>query len=115
MAINFKKIAQKQTTISDLMNGRTKVNKPLSGVVHISEFDIVTDKKGQPYAICAVSDKEFINGGMVLTRIFSAIVEECGGDLDRARKDFAESEGLDVKLTKEQTSTGRTVVKVEVI
>lgn len=114
MAINFKKLAMKQTILSDIYEGRTKVDKE-NGDIHICDFDIVPGKKGEMFAVCAINDKQFINGGFVLTKIFTAIVDEYGGDLTEARKDFKESGGIRVRLEKSTTNNGNTITKVEVI
>lgn len=114
MAINFKKIAQEQTFISTIMEGRTKVEKT-DGVVTIYDFDIVPSKKGEAYAVCAISDKHFINGGYVLSKIFKAIVDEFEGDVDAAREDFRNSGGLKVRLEKSRTQDGKSITKVEVL
>ena len=114
MTINFKKIAQAQTTISEVMQGRQKVNKT-DGIFNITDFDIVSNTTGEAYAVCAISDTEFINGGFVLTKIFAAILEECGGNIDMARSEFAQSGGLRVKLKREKTRSGRDITTVEVL
>lgn len=114
MAINFKNIARKETVISDIMVNRRKVDKT-NGVVHINDFDIVSNTNGEAYAVCAIGDEEFINGGFVLTRVFSAIVEEYHGDIETARHDFREAGGLDVKLTRKKTKGNRDITTVEVM
>lgn len=114
MSFNFKKIAQQETTISDIMQGRTKVQKS-DGTVHIEDFDIVSNTKGEAYAICAINDSHFINGGFVLSRVFTAIVEEFEGDKERARYEFRESGGIDVKLTRKKTQAGHDITTVEVL
>lgn len=112
--INFKKIAQAQTTISEVMQGRQKVNKT-DGIFNIIDFDIVGNREGEAYAVCAISDTEFINGGFVLTKIFGAIVEECDGNIAMAREEFAKAGGLEVKLKREKTKSGRDITTVEVL
>lgn len=114
MAINFTKIAQRNTLLSDIYEGRKKVEK-MEGEVNLKEFDIVSDTKGQPYAVCAISDTEFINGGHVLTKIFLDIVNEYNGDIATARADFKASGGLHVELAREKTKGGRDIVTVKVI
>lgn len=114
MSFNFKKIAQQETTISDLMQGRTKVQKT-DGVVHIEDFDLVANANGETYAICAINGTQFINGGFVLTRVFTSIVEEFEGDKERARYEFRESGGIDVKLTRKKTQAGHDITTVEVL
>lgn len=114
MAINFKNIAQRETVISDIMTNRKKVNKT-DGEIHICDFDIVSNTNGEAYAVCAVNEDEFINGGFVLTRIFTAIVEEYSGYIEKAREDFRNAGGLDVKLTRKKTKGNRDITTVEVI
>lgn len=114
MAINFKNIAQRETVISDIMTNRKKVDKT-DGKFHISDFDLVSNQNGEVYAVCAINEDEFINGGFVLTRIFTAIVEEYEGNIERAREDFRDSAGLDVKLTRKKTRGGRDITTVEVV
>ena len=114
MPINFKKIAQRETVISEIMEGRKKVDKK-DGEIHISEFDIVANTNGEAYAVCAISENEFINGGTILSRVFTAIVDEFEGDIERAREEFKEAGGINVRLTKAKTKSGRDITKVEVI
>lgn len=114
MAINFKKLAIKQTVLSDIYEGRTKVDKE-DGDIHICDFDIVPGKMGNMFAVCALNDRQFINGGFVLTKIFTAIVDEYEGDITEAREDFRRSGGIDVRLTKTKTNSGNTLTKVEVL
>lgn len=114
MAINFKNIAQRETVISDIMTNRKKVDKT-DGEVHICDFDVVSNGKGEAYAVCAINENEFINGGFVLSRIFASIVEEYSGNIEKAREDFREYGGLDVKLTRKKTKGNRDITTVEVL
>lgn len=111
--INFKHIAKTQTIVSDIMEHRTKVEKQ-DGAVHISDFDFVDGNRGE-YVVCATSDTEFINGGMVLTKIFKACVDAYDGDLTAAREDFRAQGGMDVKLTRSRTRDGNAITRVEVL
>ena len=114
MAINFKKIAQNATVLSDIMADREKVAKE-DGIFTIEDFDIVSNPKGEAYAICAINSKQFINGGYVLTRIFTDIVAEYDGDIEAARSDYKDGEPLKVRLTRGKTAAGRPVTNVEVL
>lgn len=122
MAINFREIAVRETCLSDIMNGREKVDKK-DGVYHVYDFDIIdiggtnpkTKLPREPYAIVAISDKEFINGGAVLTKIIKAIVDECGGDIEFARAEFRNSGGFDIKLTKGNTANGNNITMVDIL
>lgn len=113
MAINFKKIATQQVTLSDIMQNRTKLANKV-GRFHISDFDIVPGSKGV-YAICAVSDTEFINGGYILTKIFQAAIAECGGDIDTCRDEFRKSGGLDIETCMKVTKAGNSIMEVKVL
>lgn len=114
MAINFKKIAMRNTVLSTIMENRDKVEKG-DGTYHIEDFDIIAGKSGEAYAICAINSTQFINGGFVLTRIFTDIVNEYGGDIERARSDFRAGGGLDVELKREKTAANRDIVTVKII
>lgn len=114
MAINFKNIAQRETVISDIMTNRKKVDKT-DGVINIEDFDLVANKDGEVYAVCAINEDEFINGGFVLTRIFTSIVEEYNGEKETAREDFRREGGLKVKLTRKKTRGNRDITAVEVL
>lgn len=114
MAINFKNIARKETVISDIMENRRKVDKS-DGVFHIADFDLVSNGNGEVYAVCAIGDDEFINGGFVLTRIFTTIVEEYHGNIEKARADYRNEGGLTVKLTRKKTRGNRDITHVEVL
>ena len=114
MAINFKKIAKRNTVLSSIMESRTKVEKK-DGKYHIEDFDIIAGKNGEAYAICAINDRNFINGGFVLTKIFEDIVREYNGDLEKAREDFVKDGGFDVELKREKTSTGHDITTVTVL
>ena len=114
MAINFKNIAQKATVLSDIMADREKVEKK-DGIVTIVDFDIVCNPKGEAYAVCAIDEKHFINGGYVLTKIFTDIVREFDGDVNAAREEYRASEPLKVKLTKTKTKANRDITNVQVL
>lgn len=115
MAINFKNAAIEKTTLSDLMRGRTK-KATKEGTHHISDFDIVPSSNGEPYAICAVSDTEFINGGKVLTDMFIEFVAAYDGNISQCREDFRNQGGLNIKATMGKTRDGaHSLLKIEVI
>lgn len=113
MSINFKKIAAQETVLSEVMEGRTKIQKE-DGEITIVDFDMVADNKGEAYAVIAIDDEHFINGGHVLTRIVSAFVEACGG-IAEAREEYAKSDPIRCRLEKTKTQSGRTLTKVTVL
>lgn len=113
MAFNFKSVAQNATTLSDIMNERVKVKKT-DGEYTIVDFDIVT-VKGSTYVVCAINDKEYINGGMVLTRVFQDIVACFEGDIEAAREEYKQSEPLKVRLTRGETKEGKNITTVDIL
>lgn len=115
MPINFKNIAQRATVLSPVMQGRTKVDKE-DGRYHIYDFDIVTNTNGEPYAICAINDDEFINGGYVLTKIFLDVMADAGDmDIEEVRAEFRRSGGLDVELKRTRTKNKRDITQVTIL
>lgn len=113
MSINFKKLAAQETVLSEIMEGRTKSHKE-DGEITIVDFDMVADAKGEAYAVIAISDEHFINGGHVLTRIISSFIE-AAGDIETAREEYAKSEPVRAKLEKTTTKSGRTLTKVTIL
>lgn len=113
MSINFKKIAAQETVLSEIMEGRTKIQKE-DGEITVVDFDLVPDPKGEVYAVVAINDTQFINGGHVLTRIVTAFVEACGS-IEAAREEYAKGEPIRCKLEKTKTQSGRTLTKVTIL
>lgn len=110
MSFNFKQFARESISLSDIYTNRTKLEK-INGDYHIDDFDLVSGTSGV-YAICAVGDAHFINGGMVLTRIFTDIVAEFDGSVEVAREEFRKAGGLNVKLEMSRTKKGNNICKV---
>lgn len=113
MALNFKQIAQDNTVLSEVMKDRVKVDKK-NGEYTMVDFDIVQGDK-DPYAVIAISDTEFINGGFVLTKIVNGFVDACDGSITDAREEYAQSEPLRFRLEKSTTKNKNTIFKVEIL
>lgn len=115
MAFNFREKAQKATSLSDIYNGRTKVEEK-DGKFHAFDFDIVNGENKKAYAVVAISDSEFINAGTVLSDVFLGFVDDYEGDIDQCREDFRNSGGFDFKMTKRKSKeSGRPYWGVEII
>lgn len=120
MAFNFRESALKSTTLSDLMNGRTKVStddmiKNFPNGFTIEDFDIVDDKKSQ-YPVFTVKEDKGICffGGTILMNMVDGWLE--GFDsIDACRAEFVEGGGLPVKLSTGKTKNGNNITKVEII
>lgn len=115
MAFNFKKQAIKATTLSDIYEGRNKIEEK-AGTYHAFDFDIVSGENGKAYAVVAVSETEFINAATVLSDVFIGFVDAYEGDIDQCREDFRNSGGFAFKLTKRKSKEGgRSYWGVEII
>lgn len=115
---NLRDIAKEQTTISELMVGRDKLDTEnvIERELSISAVDIVTDSKGNTYSVMVFKEEPsaFYCGGLVLTDIIKAWVCEFG-DLDAVNTSL-QSEPVMIYLTEEKSKTsGMTYTKVEIL
>lgn len=122
--ISIRDLAMKETTISEVMNGREKIKtediqtKFPNGIT-INDIDLIEniDDEGNVdsyYVYAFKEDKsKFAFAGSVLKRIFDAIVKECGGP-EEAREVIVE-QGLKVQLSEGRTKVGRPVTLVKVL
>lgn len=122
----FVRIAQKETTLSELMEGRTKISmddviaKYPDGVT-ITEFDFIngTNKKGEavmfPVLAFAENEKECFFGGAVINKICLAWVADNGGDVDGTSGELKAAGGVKMKFRKTTTKGGNNLVAVDVI
>jgi hypothetical protein len=120
---DFRQLAKKETSLSDVMTDRTKVSsdelmeKYPDGFTIIA-FDYVQSKKSKgKYPVFNIEDDPtiFCNAGTILTRIFDQFVEACDGDVDAASEELRRQGGLDVKLGKGMTKAGDDLVTVEIL
>ena len=120
MAFNFKERAIKATTLSDLMNGRTKVSidemiQRFPDGFTIEDFDIVDDKKAQYPVFTIKEDKNIcFFGGIVLMNMVDNWVEGFES-IDDCRVAFAEDGGLPVRLSTGKTKNGNNITRVEIL
>lgn len=121
--VDFKALAQRQTTLSEVMIEREKVKtddliETYPDGVTITAFDYVMSKKTKneyPVFNIAEDDKIFCNGGTVLDRIFSEYVKVCEGDVAKASNELKRQGGLKVKLAHGTTKDGQELITVEVL
>ena len=122
MALNFKDLAVKATSLSQIMEGRTKVStndmidKYPDGFT-INGFDYVANKKGEKYCVFTIEEDDtiFVNGATVIQRIFDEFVDSMGGDVDAASRELKRQGGLEVKFSWGQTKSGDQLVQVTVL
>lgn len=121
MAMSFRDMAQRATSLSDIMEGRDKmtckqlVEKYPDGVT-IADFDIVRNKKNEEYVIFTIEEDDtiFVNGSTVLNRIFFDAVDAYDGEVSVARREFKREGGLAVRLYMDKTKGGDDLIKVDV-
>lgn len=124
MAKNFKALANAQTIISELMNGRDKLTtadviaKYPNGAT-IADFDIVeyVDDAGEIKEYCVLvfndDDTKFYCGGALLTKIVKSWVGT--DDIIVVRDEYKASEPVTVKLSLARTKRNNNITKVEIL
>ena len=119
---NFRELARKATTLSELMENREKIQtseliKNFPDGITLNAVDIIkTSDAEYPVFTFAEDSNRFYCGGIVLSKIVDTWVEEYNGDLGMLNHDLAESGGVKVKLTETKTRDGKNnITEVEVI
>ena len=120
---DFRELAKKETSLSDVMTDRTKVTsddliEAYPDGFNIIAFDYVQSKKSKgKYPVFNIEEDPtiFCNASTILTRIFDEFVSECDGDVDLASNELRRQGGLSVKLGRGRTKAGDELITVEVI
>lgn len=127
--MDFRKIALDATTMSELMNGRDKMDteeliKKYPDGVTIDFIDNVNmsqeDGEAENVWIFVTEEQpdKFTFGGFVLAKIFNNILAEFEGDYDAMIEEYNSSlkeDKLRVKLERAKTKTKREITKVTVL
>lgn len=119
---NFKDLAKKATTLSELMENREKIQtseviKNFPDGITINAVDVInTSEASYPVFTFSEDSHVFYCGGVVLSKIVVRWLDEYNGDLGLLNHDLAESGGVKVKLTEGKTHDGKNnITKVEVV
>lgn len=122
---NFRDLARKATTLSELMENREKIQtsdviKKFPNGITINAVDMIkTSDATYPVFTFSEDSKVFYCGGIILTKIVNTWLEEYDGDLcplDSLNNDLAECGGVKVKLKESKTRDGKNnITEVEVI
>ncbi len=119
---NFRDLARKATTLSELMENREKIQtgdviKNFPDGITINAVDVIkTSDATYPVFTFVEDSHKFYCGGIVLSKIVDTWVHEYKGDLGTLNHDLAESGGVKVKLTETKTRDGKNnITEVEVI
>lgn len=125
MGFNFKQVALDATSLSDLMNERTKVDtadivaKYPDGITITAADMVEYEKDGKPveYPILLFKENEgaFYAGGIVLKKIVAAWASGFDGDYSALSAELEKSGGVKVKLTTGRSKTGNPLTNVEVL
>lgn len=122
----FAEIAKRETNLSPVLQGRTKVSvseimSKYPGGVTIVEFDLIRtrDKQGEEseYPVLAIEEDSSVCffGGFVLHRIVKEWVALYSGDVAEASKSLAEAGGVKIKMHERKTKSGNNITTVEVV
>lgn len=121
--VDFRTLAKKETSLSDVMTDRQKVTtdqliETYPDGFNIIAFDYVQGKKSKnKYPAYNIEEDPtiFCNAGTVLTRIFDEFVAAMDGDVDAASEELRRQGGLTVKLAHGTTKSGDDLITVEVL
>lgn len=120
---DFRQLAQRQTTLSEVMADRTKtttdelMEKFPEGVTIIA-FDYIASRKSKgKYPVFNIEEDPtvFCNGGTILDRIFTDFINACDGSVPSASNELRRQGGLKVKFGHGTTRSGDELTTVEVI
>lgn len=116
---NFRASAIKETTLSDLMVGRTQLTTDdiVGETLTVEEFDIIA-MNGKQYAIVVFKEypDRYYNGGMVLTKIVLNWIADFDGDIIATSEALQKSGGVQFKFNVGKTKDGkRNLTTVEVV
>ena len=119
---NFRNLARKATTLSELMENRVKIQtsdviKNFPDGITINAVDMIkTSDAEYPVFTFSEAPNSFYCGGIVLTKIVDTWLDEYNGDLELLNHDLVETGGVKVKLTEAKTRDGKNnITQVEVI
>ena len=119
---NFRDLARKATTLSELMENRKKIQtseviKNFPDGITLNAVDVIkTSDAKYPVFTFSEDPHSFYCGGVVLVKIVDTWLDEYKGDLGLLNHDLAETGGVKVKLTEAKTRDGKNnITEVEVI
>mgnify|MGYP004653718187 CR=1 FL=1 len=118
---NFREIAKKATELSELMNGREKIEtgeliKKFPDGVTITAVDMIeTAEATYPVILFKEDDSIFYTGGIVLKKIVDQWLMAFNGDSEKCSEELIKDGGVMVKLEETKTKKNQNVTKVTVL
>ena len=126
MANKFAEIAKKETSLSRIMEGRTKVTQEsimqkFPDGVTVTEFDFLTvndPKKGvTTFPVLTIAEEPTLCffGGAILSKICAAWASACDGDAEQASEELKAAGGCKMKFVNSRTKSGNNITLVEIV
>lgn len=119
---NFREIAAKTLSLSELMAGREKLTtEELVGkTVTMMEFDFATiEDKGEakvfPVMVFAEFPNCYYSGGTLLKKMCQAFVAEYDGDIAAASAALADDGGVKLRFSAGKTKSGNNLTNIDVL
>ena len=126
MSNMFANIARKATTLSPIIEGKTKISvgdiiENYPNGITVTAFDMVsgTDQNGNPdmypVFVFAEDTNRFGFGGHVFKNICEAWIANFEGDIETCSKALEANGGVKLRFAQARTKAGRNVTTIEVI
>lgn len=122
MAIDFRKIASKELSLSPLMANREQIQTSdlLGQTVTVINFDFahIIDKgeeKVFPVLLLAEYPGKYYNGGCLLSKMCEAWTAEFDGDVEAASIALEDSGGVQIKFASTKTKSGNNLTSITVL
>lgn len=118
---NFRETAKRATELSELMNGREKIDtgeliKKYPDGVTITAVDMIeTTDATYPVLLIKEDDKVFYTGGIVLKKIVDQWLDMFDRDAEKCSEELTKDGGVMVKLEETKTKKNQNVTKVTVL
>lgn len=119
---NFREIAAKTLSLSDLMAGREKITTEelIGQTVTVTEFDFATisDKgveKVFPVLLFAEHPTRYYCGGTLLNKMCQAWAAEYDGDVAAASNALSDEGGVKIRFSAGRTKSGNNLTNIDVL
>lgn len=119
---NFRDIAAKTLSLSDLMAGREKITTEelIGQTVTVTEFDFATIKdkgieKTFPVLIFEEYPDLYYSGGTLLNKMCQAWASEYDGDIAAASNALADEGGVKIRFSSGKTKSGNNLTNIDVL
>ena len=119
---NFKEIAVKTLSLSELMAGREQIKTDdligQAATIIAFDFATITDKgeaKTFPVLLLKEYPDKYYNGGTLLMKLCMAWASEYDGDVEAASADLEKSGGVHIRFRATRTKSGNNLTNITVL